>query len=61
LRSGDGRWSAIGARDILAARLRRSSAEEGNVATGNGGQVVTLPAVVTLERDDPGEVYVAGS
>jgi hypothetical protein len=61
LRSGDGRWSAIGARDILAAQLRRSSAKEGNVATGNGGQVVTLPAVVTLERDDPGEVYVAGS
>jgi predicted RNase H-like HicB family nuclease len=29
------------------------------VATGNGGQVVRLPAVVTLERDDLGEVYVA--
>jgi predicted RNase H-like HicB family nuclease len=29
------------------------------MATGNGGQTVRLPAVVTLERDDLGEVYVA--
>ena len=29
------------------------------MATGNGGQVVRLPVVVTLERDDLGEVYVA--
>jgi predicted RNase H-like HicB family nuclease len=29
------------------------------VATGNGGRTVRLPAVVTLERDDLGEVYVA--
>ena len=33
--------------------------EEGTMATGNGGQVVRLPAVVTLERDELGEVYVA--
>lgn len=33
--------------------------EEGTMTTGNGGQVVRLPAVVTLERDDLGEVYVA--
>ncbi len=33
--------------------------EEGAMTTGNGGQVVRLPAVVTLERDDLGEVYVA--
>jgi predicted RNase H-like HicB family nuclease len=29
------------------------------VASGNGGTVVTLPAVVTVERDELGEVYVA--
>ena len=29
------------------------------MATRNSGQVVTLPVVVTLERDDLGEVYVA--
>ena len=29
------------------------------MTTGNSGQVVRLPAVVTLERDDLGEVYVA--
>jgi predicted RNase H-like HicB family nuclease len=29
------------------------------MATGNGGRVVRLPVVVTLERDDLGEVYVA--
>jgi predicted RNase H-like HicB family nuclease len=29
------------------------------MATGNGGQTVRLPAVVTLERDDLGEVCVA--
>jgi predicted RNase H-like HicB family nuclease len=34
--------------------LRRTT-----MATGNGGQTVRLPAVVTLERDDFGEVYVA--
>ena len=29
------------------------------MATGNGGQTVRLPAVVTVERYDLGEVYVA--
>ena len=29
------------------------------MATGNGGQTVRLPVVVTVERDDLGEVYVA--
>jgi predicted RNase H-like HicB family nuclease len=29
------------------------------MAAGNGGRTVRLPAVVTLERDDLGEVYVA--
>ena len=29
------------------------------MATGSGGQTVRLPAVVTLERDDLGPVYVA--
>jgi predicted RNase H-like HicB family nuclease len=29
------------------------------MATGRGGQTVRLPAVVTLERDDLGPVYVA--
>ena len=29
------------------------------MATGNGGQTVRLPAVVTLEHDDLGDVYVA--
>jgi predicted RNase H-like HicB family nuclease len=28
------------------------------MATGNGGQTVRLPAVVTLERDDLGHVYI---
>ena len=29
------------------------------MAAGDGGQTVRLPAVVTLERDDLGEIYVA--
>ena len=29
------------------------------MATGSGGQVIRLPAVVTLEHDDLGPVYVA--
>ena len=29
------------------------------MTTGNGDQIVRLPAVVTVEHDDLGEVYVA--
>jgi predicted RNase H-like HicB family nuclease len=54
----DGR--PLAGRGILAAKFRGNvGLEEGTMATGNGGQVVRLPAVVTLERDELGEVYVA--
>jgi predicted RNase H-like HicB family nuclease len=56
--TADGRPSGV--RGILTVESCRSSAlRRTTMATGNGGQTVRLPAVVTVERDDLGEVYVA--
>jgi hypothetical protein len=41
-----------------AGSLRIVGVEEETMAAGNGGRTVRLPAVVTLERDDLGEVDV---